>query len=442
VIKFDRRLFPHYARFIVLLLLVLLVMAAVFLFSEVLLPFALAIFLAYLLAPVIDRLNRLRIRRWPVPRGAAILVVYAVILGLIILSGFYLFPRFYVEVNRMVKTLPTVLKDLESDVIVPLEERLNRILSEILPPPVIDVPETVEEEKTQPGISRKEGPPGINGKERHPMQGLVEDYTYVVRRLDDASFEIVAKRKRPTIPGDSSHTFSFNQQISGAFAQFRTGFVENSIEFINLGRQFIRTVVGSFFTLFLVFMLSGFILVDPSRIHRFFVSMIPLRHQSNFDDWMLGLDRGLSGVVRGQVMICLVNGILTGVGIALLGIPFVVTLSVIASVFSLIPIFGVLISTIPILLIALTVSFSTALLALVWILGIHFLEGNFLNPKILGDSAKIHPVLIVFALVVGEHFAGVMGALLAVPIFSLLQTSFLFLKQRAEALESTGHAGP
>jgi predicted PurR-regulated permease PerM len=105
---------------------------------------------------------------------------------------------------------------------------------------------------------------------------------------------------------------------------------------------------------------------------------------------------------------------------------------VLAAVFSLIPIFGVLISTIPILLMALTVSFTTVLLALGWILAIHFLEGNFLNPKILGDSSKIHPVLIVFALVVGEHFFGVMGALLAVPIFSLLQNSFLFIKHKAE----------
>ncbi len=95
-----------------------------------------------------------------------------------------------------------------------------------------------------------------------------------------------------------------------------------------------------------------------------------------------------------------------------------------------------LISTIPILLMALTVSLSTAALALGWILVIHFIEGNFLNPKILGDSAKIHPVLIVFALLVGEHFAGVLGALLAVPIFSLVQNSFLFLKSRAERLET------
>ena len=66
------------------------------------------------------------------------MLVYAIIIGMIILSGFYLFPRFYSEVNRMVKTLPTVLQNLERDVIVPMETRLTDLLSEFFPPPVVE----------------------------------------------------------------------------------------------------------------------------------------------------------------------------------------------------------------------------------------------------------------------------------------------------------------
>ncbi|MCZ6628771.1 MAG: AI-2E family transporter, partial [SAR324 cluster bacterium] len=190
-----------------------------------------------------------------------------------------------------------------------------------------------------------------------------------------------------------------------------------------------------FFTTFLVLMTSAFILINPERIIDFLRSLVPVRHHDTFNDLMRRLDRGLSGVVRGQLLICLINGTLTGIGIAVIGVPFVITLTFIATVFSLIPIFGVLISTIPIILIALTVSFSTALLALGWILIVHFLEGNFLNPKIMGDSSHIHPALIIFALVVGQYLGGIMGALLAVPVFSLVQNSFLFLKSLAEQVE-------
>ena len=83
----------------------------------------------------------------------------------------------------------------------------------------------------------------------------------------------------------------------------------------------------------------------------------------------------------------------------------------------------------------LTVSVGTGFLALAWILVIHFIEGNFLNPKIMGTAAHIHPVLIVFALVTGEHTAGIPGALLAVPIFSILQTLFLFLKAMVDEFD-------
>src|SRR5262249_47764208 len=65
---------------------------------------------------------------------------------------------------------------------------------------------------------------------------------------------------------------------------------------------------------------------------------------------------------------------------------------------------------------------------LAWIVGIHQIEANFLNPKIIGDQAKIHPVLVIFSLLVGEHFFGVTGALLAVPVFSIAQSLFLHFR--------------
>src|SRR5262249_36429163 len=78
--------------------------------------------------------------------------------------------------------------------------------------------------------------------------------------------------------------------------------------------------------------------------------------------------------------------------------------------------------------IALTQSIGTALGVLGWIVGIHQLEANFLNPKIIGDQARIHPVLVIFSLLVGEHFFGLPGALLAVPVLSIAQSLFLHFR--------------
>jgi hypothetical protein len=61
---------------------------------------------------------------------------------------------------------------------------------------------------------------------------------------------------------------------------------------------------------------------------------------------------------------------------------------------------------------------------------IHQIEANFLNPKIMGEAARVHPVLVIFALLTGEHLAGIVGALLAVPMLSICQTLFLQLRER------------
>ena len=269
-----------------------------------------------------------------------------------------------------------------------------------------------------------------------PWRAILDEYTYEVRQNDANHFEVIPKRRKKVTGVKENSGIRFDHQLTTAFSQFREYFEENMSFMLQWFRQAVRVVVGSVFSLFLVLMLSGFLLLDPDRIGAFYKSLVPTRYHGHYEDWLRQLDHGLSGVVRGQATICLVNGALTGIGIALLGVPYAFTLSIIAAIFSLIPIFGVLISSIPILLMGLTVSIPTTLLAGGWILLIHFIEGNFLNPKILGDSARIHPVLIVFALLVGERFGGVLGALLAVPVFSLIQNSFLFLKAQADTEEA------
>jgi len=142
------------------------------------------------------------------------------------------------------------------------------------------------------------------------------------------------------------------------------------------------------------------------------------------------MDRGLAGVVRGQLIICGVNAVLSGIGFYLLDLKYWTFLTVIAGVMSIVPIFGSILSTIPAVIVALPDGMHVALLTLAWIVGIHQIEANLLNPKIMGDAARVHPVLVVFALLGGEHIAGIVGALLAVPVLSIAQTLFLYLRER------------
>jgi predicted PurR-regulated permease PerM len=110
-------------------------------------------------------------------------------------------------------------------------------------------------------------------------------------------------------------------------------------------------------------------------------------------------------------------------------------LALVATVLSLIPIFGSIISAIPAVALGLTQSVGTAVFVFVWIIGIHQIEANVLNPKIMGDAAKIHPVLVIFSLLVGEHFFHTVGALLAVPCMSIAQSVFTHVRARLQAVD-------
>jgi hypothetical protein len=92
---------------------------------------------------------------------------------------------------------------------------------------------------------------------------------------------------------------------------------------------------------------------------------------------------------------------------------------------------------VPAVAIGLSQSPGTAIGVLLWIIGIHQLEANFLNPKIIGDQAKIHPVLVVFALLLGESLFAITGALLAVPCLALVQAVFMHFRESVLGLPSS-----
>jgi predicted PurR-regulated permease PerM len=156
---------------------------------------------------------------------------------------------------------------------------------------------------------------------------------------------------------------------------------------------------------------------------------------------VVDIDRGLTGAVRGQIGVCIVNGVLTTLGLLVIGVKFAVSLGLLAGFFSLIPVFGTLISTIPIVLVALTSSLLTGLFALLWILVIHLIEANLLNPNIIGHNAELHPALVVLALLVGEHYGGAAGLLVAVPIATVIRALLTYTLGRllqTSAISQTG----
>ncbi|KAI8469443.1 MAG: hypothetical protein J3K34DRAFT_423607 [Monoraphidium minutum] len=171
---------------------------------------------------------------------------------------------------------------------------------------------------------------------------------------------------------------------------------------------------------FVALILGFFMLWDLPLISRGVASLKQSRLAPLYDEVapVLGVFGKLFGkALEAQSRIALANTALTAAGMWALAIPGVGLLSLMVFVCSFIPIAGVVISTTPIAFVALT-EYGFMKLALVFLMvtGVHFVEAYALNPAIYSAHLKLHPLLVLCALVVAEHSLGVWGLLLAVPL--------------------------
>jgi len=202
-----------------------------------------------------------------------------------------------------------------------------------------------------------------------------------------------------------------------------SGYAESGLKALAEG---IRGAIGQLVTLPVQFalslLLSLFITFDIPRLKRGVLRLRRSRVSDFFDEIAPGLynfGRLIGRAFQAQGVIAIFNTVLTFIAIRLLSIQNEVFLCAIVFVCSFIPVLGVVLSSAPIAVVAIVQpggSIFLALQAVAAILVIHFIETSVLNPKILGDMLHLHPVVVLAVLAVGEHFFGVWGLLLAVPV--------------------------
>lgn len=379
----------------------LLLVAFVFWANEVLLPFFLGLIIAYVLTPLVARCERAK-----VPRPAAILVVYALTLSAIYLSVAAVAPRIYAEGEKFARDAPALVDELSKswgprveDWVQSFEHR--RTQPTPLSPPAREASAALEVHQRPDGVLEIQVGAGIDVVQRGP-----------------GHWRVGPALSKP------ADRFSVAELTTQGVDEAVSYVKRNALELILLGHALVRTVVRSIFLLFMTLMIAGYIMHTREAIIGFFRSLPPPRSRIGFDRLLARLDRGLAGVVRGQLLICCVNGVLSAIGFALFGLKYWPILAIVAALMSIVPIFGSILSAIPAVMIGLTQGLRTAIPVLIWIVMIHQIEANLLNPKIIGAAAKIHPVLVVLALITGEHFFGLWGALLGVPVLSLTQGVF------------------
>jgi predicted PurR-regulated permease PerM len=135
----------------------------------------------------------------------------------------------------------------------------------------------------------------------------------------------------------------------------------------------------------------------------------------------------IGGYIRGQLLLATTIALLTGIGMAILGVPYALLLGVLAFILEFIPMVGAILTGVISVAVALTQGWLTALLVLGYVVFLQALEGQILAPRMLGGSIGLHPIVSVLALLAGSELFGITGALFAAPVAGVLQALLVAL---------------
>lgn len=180
---------------------------------------------------------------------------------------------------------------------------------------------------------------------------------------------------------------------------------------VTFGFHLILSLFFSFIIVWDIPKLAGTVRkLENSRIKDFYKEIVP---------GLVSFGSLMGRAFQAQAIIAMMNTILTFTALTLFDVENRAFLSSIVFVCSFIPVVGVIISSVPIALIGMQQEGGGIILALELvgaIVVIHFIESTVLNPKVMGDMLKLHPLLVLIILLVGEHFFGIWGLLLGVPV--------------------------
>ena len=181
--------------------------------------------------------------------------------------------------------------------------------------------------------------------------------------------------------------------------------------------------------------LAIYFLADWPRLSDGLHRMVQSRWRMEWQRLWQDINHVLRRFLRGHMLVAAIVGVMTGIGVKLIGMDYALLIGLICGISDVIPFFGPLIGGVPSVLLALTKSPFMALKVLLVILVVQQLENDVISPKLMGDSIGLHPLWVVFAILAGGEIGGVWGMILAVPAAAVLRVVLRFVYLRLVAPE-------
>ena len=219
------------------------------------------------------------------------------------------------------------------------------------------------------------------------------------------------------------------ETIQEQFNKINTDFIQSITERLNGILNFTFSGIGSVvgiigdivITIMTMPVILYYLLKDGNKVIPFVTRMFPTRSQHKISVMLNEMNQQVSSYIRGQITVAICVGFTYIIGYTLIGLPYGVTIGMIAGLLTIIPYLGSIIGLTPALIIGFVTNPTLALHVFLVFVIEQLIESRVLQPLILGSSLKMHPVTILIILLAAGKMFGLVGLLIAVPVYAVVK---------------------
>lgn len=272
----------------------------------------------------------------------------------------------------------------------------------------------------------------------NPISNQVASFSKSVPKLVKQANKTLADLQS-TLNNQGVHV-QFIKQGETALQTLGDKVVKGSSSVVSFGGGLLTEAVSAGFDVLLVFVLSVYMLLYGQRIGRLFRRYMPDGDGTPADDYPTLVQSAVTRYVGGQLLFSLIMGVTAGVSLYIFGVlgifpdgrRYAVAFAVFYGLMELVPYIGPIVGALPAVLVALLANPISALWVTLMFVALQQLEGHLIAPQIFGHTLRINPLLVIFALLLGLQLHGVVGALIALPILSILRETAVYLNRHIE----------
>jgi len=216
--------------------------------------------------------------------------------------------------------------------------------------------------------------------------------------------------------------------------------VDNFVNSLNSSSNLIPSVTQFFINVTVILILSFYLVLERENINKKIFTLSPTKHHDSIRFIQKVVNESFANFVRVQVLWGVLGGLITWTVLTVFDISLASSTAILAGILTAVPVIGPIIGVLPPLLVALVEKPDQAILIFLVIFITQQVIFNLLGPKIIGKAYNINPIVVIFSLLIGIKVAGAMGALLAIPVISILlifaqELYTLYYKEKENRLE-------